>query len=58
MARSKRYRTDLERVDVFFNLDTTGPMAGEVAAFKTNLNAGIVTPIDAYVDDAAFATQG
>jgi len=44
----------IQRTDVFFNVDTTGSMGGEINNLKTGLSSTIIPAVQARVTDSAF----
>ncbi len=52
--RALRFGTDIRVADVFFLVDTTGSMGGEIEAVKRNLRSVIIPEIRRRIPDAAI----
>jgi hypothetical protein len=48
------FSTELTMADVFFLMDTTGSMGGEISNLRTSLSSTIIPGIDAIVSDARY----
>jgi hypothetical protein len=48
------FSTDLKMADVFFLMDTSGSMGGEIATLQSDLSSVIIPGIDALVEDARY----
>lgn len=48
------FSTDVKALDVFFNMDTTGSMAGPISNLQTSLTATVIPGISAQVPDTHF----
>ena len=48
------FTTDVKQLDVFFNMDTTGSMDGEITNLQNSLTTVIIPGIDAQVDDTQY----
>ncbi len=49
--------TDLDRVDVAINIDTTGSMLGEINNLQTTLSTNIIPGVGSVIPDAAFSVS-
>jgi len=47
----------VQRTDVFFNMDTTGSMSGEITNLKNGLSSTIIPAVRARVTDSAFGVS-
>ncbi|MBU1243266.1 hypothetical protein KJ612_08700, partial [Myxococcota bacterium] len=47
----------VQRTDVFFNMDTTGSMSGEITNLKSGLSSTIIPAVRARVTDSAFGVS-
>ncbi|MBW2262834.1 MAG: hypothetical protein JRG91_12735, partial [Deltaproteobacteria bacterium] len=48
------FSTSLRMADIFFLMDTTGSMGGEIASLRTELSSTIIPGIDAIIEDARY----
>lgn len=48
------FSTDVKAMDVFFNMDTTGSMDGEVSNLQTSLTSTVIPGIEAQVPNTEF----
>ena len=48
------FLTDIQEADVFFLVDTTGSMAGELENLKTSISADVMSDVRAIVPDVWF----
>lgn len=53
-ARTLKFKTDVEKVDILILLDRSSSMAGEIDNLKTGINSEIVTNISSNINDAGF----
>jgi hypothetical protein len=48
------FTTDVKQMDVFFNMDTTSSMGGEITNLQNSLTTVVIPGIDAQVDDTEY----
>ena len=48
------FATDVKQLDVFFNMDTTGSMDGEVSNLQSSLSSTVIPGVEAQVMDTQF----
>ena len=53
-ARTLKFKTDVEKVDILILLDRSSSMSGEIDNLKLGINSEIVTNISANINDAGF----
>lgn len=51
------FSTDINKADVFFEIDTTGSMGDEIATLRDSLQTVIVPGLDAIIDDVAMGVS-
>ena len=52
------FRTDLQKADVYFLVDTTGSMGGEIANLRSSLSSTIIPMVRARIPQAWFGVGG
>jgi hypothetical protein len=52
------FSTSIEKADLFFLVDTTGSMGGEITNLKDGLSTYIIPEVEAIIDDVWFAVGG
>ena len=54
--RMLEFGTDVPKMDVFFNMDTTGSMGGSILGLKTSLTKTIIPQVQEQIPDTQFGT--